>query len=116
VFQLAGMKSRAFRLSQIEVAKQRYYPADIPIKVTLNGMVLEGTVSDVIKSEAGMATLFDRKVNIGNIHPFSEVVARVMTQRQLTNLTDAAQFEREITQTLRYRADFLADKNLSQPQ
>lgn len=116
VFQKAGGGSRAFRIAQIQVAKRNYYPAELPLTVTVNGVTLEGKISDVIQSEAGMATLFDRKVNTGTIAPLAEVVARVMTQHQLTELAAATAFEREIVQAMKYRTDFLADKNLTQPQ
>jgi hypothetical protein len=116
VFQRAGRTSAAFRVAQIRVAKARYWPADDPVTVTVKGRTVSGTVRDVVRTEAGMATLFDRKVNRGTIAPFNDVVARVMTERNLLSLVDAARFEKEIVRPLRYRADFLADKTLGQPK
>jgi hypothetical protein len=115
VFQRAGMHSKAFRTAQIQVAKARYWPADDPVRVTIGEQTLTGKVSDVVKSEAGLATLFDRKVNRGNIAPFAEVLTSVMTARCLAAIPDAAPHEREIIAALKYRADFLADPTLSQP-
>jgi hypothetical protein len=115
VFQKAGRHSRAFRIAQIKIAKSRYWPANDPVSVTINGRVLTGNVSDIIKSEAGMATLFDRKVNRGNIAPFVDVVTKVMTERQLTELAAVPAYEKEIVAALKYRVDFLTDKSLSQP-
>jgi hypothetical protein len=115
VFQRAGRRSLAFRVAQVKTAKTQYWPANDPVQITLNGQALAGRVGDVIKSEAGMATLFDRKVNRGNIDPFAEALTKVMTQRKLSQIAQAAPYEREIVQALKYREDFLADKNLSQP-
>jgi len=115
VFQRAGANSQAFRAAQVLVARQQYYPADMPLSVTIGGRTISGKVADVIKSEAGMATLFDRKVNTGNIRALSGVVAQVMQERGLTKLEEAAAFERQIVRALKYRVDFLADKTLTQP-
>ncbi len=116
IWQKAGRRSEAFQVAQIKVAKSHYWPADDVVTVTLNGQMLTGKVSDVVKSEAGLTTLFDRKVNRGTIAPFADVLARVMTTHNLTNIADAAQYEREIIQACKYRIDFLADTTLSQPK
>jgi hypothetical protein len=115
VFQRNGRHSRAFRSSQIAIAKRIYWPADLPVTVTVNGAEITGVVSDVVKSEAGMATLFDRKVNRGNILPFPDVVAQVMTKHKLKTLAAAALYERDIIAQMKYRTDFLQDPTLSQP-
>lgn len=115
VFEKAGRRSRAFRLAQILTAKESYYPADDPITVTVAGQTITGKVSDVIRSEAGMATLFDRKVNRGNTDPFRETLARLMEERGITTFEEASSLEREIVKALKYREDFLADPSLSQP-
>jgi hypothetical protein len=116
VFQRAGLKSRAFRVAQVQVAKSHYYPADDTLNVTVNGQNYRGKISDAIRSEAGMATLFDRKVNTGSLSAVPDAVAQVMVAHKLTTLSDAAAFEREIISLLKYRTDFLADKTLTQPQ
>jgi hypothetical protein len=115
VFQRNGRHSKAFRVAQIAVAKRIYWPADLDVTVTVNGKDLTGKVSDVVKSEAGMATLFDRKVNRGNINPFADVVAQVMTAHKLKALPEAAAYERDIIAQMKYRTDFLANGTLSQP-
>jgi predicted NAD/FAD-binding protein len=99
----------------VQVARDRYWPADDPITVTVNGTTLTGKVADVVRSEAGLATLFDRKVNRGNIRPFEDVVGKLMAERVLTALADAAPYEREIVAAMKYRRDFLADTTLAQP-
>ncbi len=115
VFQRAGRHSMAFRAAQIEVAKAHYWPTDDTFTITVNGQMVTGRVSDVIASEAGIATLFDRKVNRGSIKPFEEVLAKVMTTHSLTQLKDAAAYEKEIVAALKYRTDYLQDATLSQP-
>jgi len=116
VFQKAGRRSTAFRVAQVKVAKTRYWPADDPFTVKLDGQTLTGRVADIIRSEAGMATLFDRKVNRGTIEPFAEVVERIMRQHGCRTLEEAARYEREIVAALKYRADFLQDPSLSKPE
>jgi hypothetical protein len=115
VFQRNGRHSKAFRSAQIAVAKSEYWPANLPLTITVNGNEITGKVADVVKSEAGLATLFDRKVNRGNILPFPDEVAKVMTAHKLKTLAEAAAYEREIIAQMKYRADFLQDPTLSQP-
>ena len=116
-FQAAGRSSRAFRVAQIGAAKRGYYPADDPITVTLpSGSTLTGRVGDILHSEAGMATAFDRKVNTGHAAPeVAAAVAAVMAAHGLTTLSDVALYEREVVIALKYRTDFLADQTLTQP-
>jgi len=117
VFQAAGRSSMAFRIAQIQTAKRGYYPAADPITVTLpGGATLTGRIGDVLRSEAGMATAFDRKVNTGHAAPeVAAAAASVMAAHSLTTLSDVAPYEREVITALKYRADFLADKTLTQP-
>lgn len=115
VFQKAGRTSRSFRIAQIHVAKENYWPEDDPITVSVNGQTISGKVSDVIKSEAGLATFFDRKVNRGSVNPMPDVVAKVMTAHKLSRLSDAQRYEKEIIAACKYRGDFLAESSLSQP-
>ncbi len=100
-----------FRLAQLAVARSRYYPAE-DVFVVGSASV---RVGDIIKSEAGMATLMDKKVNRGNIRDFADIGARIMAARGLTDPRDLAKYEREIIQAMKYRGDFLADTTLSQP-
>ncbi len=115
VFQRAGRRSQAFRVAQLQIAKLRYWPGDDPVRLLAGGQEHTGKVSDVIRSEAGLATLFDRKVNRGSIAPFPEVVARVMETHGLSSLAAAGAYEREIIAALKYREDFLANAELGQP-
>jgi hypothetical protein len=115
IFQRAGRHSTAFRVAQVQTAKSHYWPSDDPVKVTIGGNTLTGRVSDVVKSEVGLATLFDRKVNRGNIEPFTSVLTGVMTAHNLNSVAEAAAYEREIIAALKYRVDYLKDPTLSQP-
>ena len=115
VFQKAGKFSTSFRVAQIAVAKSTYWAGDDSVQITLDGANLLGKVSDVIKSEAGLATLFDRKVNRGTINPFPDVLLACMKTHKLKTIPEATKFEKEIVAQLKYRVDFLADKDLTQP-
>jgi hypothetical protein len=116
IWQRAGRRSAAFRVAQIKQAKASYWPVSDPITVTLaDGTKLTGTVGDVVKSEAGMATLLDRKINTGNIRPFSDSVAKIMTDNKLKTLADAAKYEKPIVAELTYRRSFLEEPSLAQP-
>jgi hypothetical protein len=117
VFQRAGRKSEAFRVAQIKTARANYWPAGDPVRITLpNGSTVSGVVSDFIKSEAGLATLLDRKVNVGNIRLLTEVAARTLLAHKGKKITDLARYEREIITAMKYRSDFLKDRTLSQPK
>jgi hypothetical protein len=116
VFQRAGRHSDAFRVAQIEEAHSSYWPADDPIKVTLaDGTVVTGKVDDVIHSEAGMATLLDRKINTGHLGGLNDAVGRALAAHHGHQVSDAAPYERDIVASMRYRANFLTDATLGQP-
>ena len=116
VFQHAGQVSDEFRAAQVAVAKSDYWPEDDLIHVNVNGQVLEGRVSDVIKSEAGLATLFDRKVNLGRIKELESILQKYAEDLKPTRIEDFAAIERQVITDLRYRHDYLADPTLSQPE
>lgn len=115
VFQAAGARSDTFRRMQIREAKQRFYPADDVVSIPAEGKALSCRVGDIIRSEAGMATLFDRKVNRGTLDPLPQVLARIMAEHNLSDPAGLAAFEREIISAMKYRVDFLADATLTQP-
>ena len=116
VFQRAGLKSPAFNAAQIRVAKSQYYPADDLVDIGVLGISLKGRVRDFIKSEAGMATLMDRKVNTGSFGPLVTTLQKLALEKGLAKFEDFAKHEREIVVALKYRKDYLADKSLSQPK
>ena len=115
VFQHAGQTSRAFRLAQIEVAKSQYYPASDVVTVVLSGSPVAVKVSDVMRSEAGLATLMDRKVNTGKIDPFASVLSAVASTYSCGSVADLAAHEKEIVLACKFRKDYTLDATLSQP-
>ena len=115
-FQRAGLKSPNFNAAQIRTAKSQYYPADDVVDIGLAGVSLTGRVRDFIKSEAGMATLMDRKVNTGGFGPLVQTLQQLAVEKKLRQFTDFAKFERDIVVALKYRKDYLEDKSLSQPK
>lgn len=115
-FQRAGLKSTAFNAAQIRTAKSQYYPADDTVDIGIPGISLVGKVKDFIKSEAGMATLMDRKVNTGSFGPLVTTLQKMALDKKLTKFADFAKYERDIVVALKYRKDYLDDKSLSQPK
>ena len=115
VFGHAGARSDAFMAAQIGAAKEMFYPDADMVTVKLGGQPQVVRVADLITSEAGMATLMDRKVNTGRLDPLATVLQRVADAHSVTALVDLVQYEAEIVQQLKYRRDYLADNTLSQP-
>lgn len=115
VFQRAGQKSLAYNAMQIRSAYEQYYPANDTWTVTRNGVTLSGKVSDIIKSEAGMATLMDRKVNTGRLDPLPQVLQQITNEFNVRSVDELARLERLVVMAMRYRKDYLADTSLSQP-
>ena len=74
-----------------------------------HGVFVHGTVL------SSTATLFDRKVNTGNITALSKVASQVASTHHCASLSEVASYEREIVNNLKYRADFTVDPTLSQP-
>lgn len=116
VFQRAGQLSDEFRSAQIAIAKADYWPEDDVLNVNVGGQILSGHVSDVIKSEAGLATLFDRKVNLGKIDLLTSTLEKYAADLKPTRIEDFAAIERQVIADMRYRHDYLADSTLSQPE
>ena len=88
---------------------------DPEYRAAVDTAVLTGKVSDIIKSEAGMATLMDRKVNRGNLGSINEAVAQIMQDNQLSKIAQVAAFEKTLMAAMKYRADYLTDPALTQP-
>lgn len=115
VFQRAGAQSRPFRIAQLRVAKDQYLPANDPIALTVNGMPVTGKIGDFIKSEAGLATLMDRKVNTGTTDPLTSVAQKFADQLKIQSIADLAPHEKEIVEAVQYRKNYLTDSSLTQP-
>lgn len=116
VFQRAGRVSPAFRESQITTALNMYYPANDPITVKVGSKTYTGSVNSVIKTEAGMATLMDRKVNTGSLGNLESAVAAIMASYKLSAIEQVAEFEQELVNAMRYRKSYLSDPNLTKPK
>lgn len=115
VFQRAGLKCREFRIAQLQSAFQDYYPAEDVVAFQAGGRTLSFKVRDIVRSEAGLATLMDRKVNTGTLDPLPFVLSLISAETGATTAADLQKYERDIVLALRYRRDYLADSTLTQP-
>ena len=115
VFGRAGGKSEGFRAAQVRAAKAIYWPSEDRVNVVLNGVPTPVRVGDLVTSEAGLATLFDRKVNTGHVDALGDAASRVAAAQGITTVEDLAKFEKPIVALARYRKDYLADPSLGQP-
>lgn len=115
VFGRAGKLSEGFCAAQIRAAKQIYWPSEDTVTVNLGGTPTAVRVGDLITSEAGLATLFDRKVNTGRVDALGEVASRVAAAQGITTIADLAKYEKTLVSLVRYRKDYLGDPALSQP-
>lgn len=115
VFQRAGRQSEGFRAAQVRAAKAIYWPSEDTVTVVLNGTPTPVRVGDLVTSEAGLATLFDRKVNTGKVDALGEAASRVAQAQGCATVADLAKYEKTLVSLVRYRKDYLSDPNLSQP-
>ena len=115
VFQRAGQRCDEFNACQIEAAKALYYPAEDDLQVQVGDKLLACKVKDVFHSEAGMATLLDRKVNTGKLDPLGDYLYDLVSQTGITDLKEAAKYEWALTKAMAYRQNYLELSALSQP-
>ena len=116
VFQRAGKYSNSFKIAQLKVAKSIYYPGLKKLYMNKGSEKIAVQIKDIIKSEAGMAVLLDRKIKRGNLGIFKQKLAQLVKNKGLSRFESAARYERELIQELIYRKNFLKDKKLSQPR
>lgn len=116
VFQRAGQLSPVFRACQLKIAKEMYYPENEMVTVKTATGTYNLKCTDLFKSEAGMATLMDRKVNTGTLGPIQEVANQVATELVIEDPMDLAMFEDILIRKLKFRRDFLIDTSLIQPR
>lgn len=116
VFQRAGQISTPFKVCQLAIAKESYYPSELEIKVMDGSKMMVGKVKDVFRTEAGIATLMDRKVNTGNLGDLNNRVAQVMNYYGFNTIAEAAKAEYQLIRMLKYREDYLKDPNLTKPR
>lgn len=115
LFQRAGRLSHAFRLAQIRVAYEMYFPADVRVNIVQSGLPISVRVGDIFKSEASLAILMDRLVNTGNLRPLDQVLQQAMRDYRLTNVDQLAQLENTLIAQMVYRKDYRQDATLSRP-
>lgn len=115
VFQRAGRKT-PYRAAQLRVAKQMYYPADEPIEINTPNGVLSGKLCDVIKSEAGLATFLDMKVNTGNVNPLADALEIIAREQNITDFKALAEYEHAVINCVWYRDNYCFCPELSQPK
>lgn len=116
-FVRAGRLSQAFRMAQIRVAVDRYYPADDLVTVTVAGLPQTAKIRDFIKTEAGMATLMDRKVNTGKFGDLVPICESLAADYGLSDIKELAKLEFQIVRAMKYRKDYMDQAyTLSKPR
>lgn len=117
VFVRAGRMSEAFRLAQIRVAVDQYYPGDDEVTLQIEGVAQRAKIKDIVLTEAGMATLMDRKVNTGKLGDFVAICERLAYLYGFTSAKDLAKVEYQLVRQMKYRKDYMApDYVLSKPR
>lgn len=116
VFQRAGRLSREFKVSQLMTAKELYHPASDTIRVRAGSRTWNVRVADVFRSEAGIATLMDRKVNTGKLGSLDAVASTLANRAMLDKPEDLALLEYDMIQAMKYRKDYLSDPSLTKPR
>lgn len=116
VFQRAGRVCPEFRVAQLRVAHRMYYPGMLPLILRFPNYSARGTVGDVIRSEAGLAILMDRKVHTGSLDALEVQIQQLIRKWGLVEVSEVADLEWEIVTALVHRRDFLADNSLSRPR
>jgi len=116
VFQRAGQISTPFRVCQLQIAKEAYYPANIPLSVKVGDRTFTGKVSDVFRTEAGLATLMDRKVNTGKLGDLEQRLAQLIEFYGFQSLREASLAEYQLVRMLRYREDYMEELSLTRPR
>jgi len=111
----AGRLSTGFQAAQVRTALALFWPGDKRVSWTAGGKTVTARLGDVFRSDAGMATLFDRAVNTGDIGSVMATVQSEATRLGARSATDLALREGELIQLLRYRQDFTLVAGLSKP-
>lgn len=115
VFVRAGRRSTAFQVAQLHGAALGYYPADDTVTVSLKGKKATVRVGDIVRSEAGLATLMDRKVHTGNLGPLAAVLSKCAESAGSTDPDKLAALESTIVKSMKHRRDFTQIVGLTQP-
>lgn len=116
-FVRAGKLSEAFKLAQIRVAMEQYYPAEDTVTVKINGTPQTGKIKEFITTEAGLATFMDRKVNTGKYGDLISILESMAFEYEINSIRDFAKLEYQITRAMIWRKDYTApDYALSKPR
>lgn len=116
VFQRAGLKSKSFRVAQLQAAKNQFYPGNDQLTLNLGGTDYSVKLCDVFRTEAGLATLMDRKVNTGKMAGLKDTIERVASQYGILQPSELPDIEYVVTRAMSYRQDYLLAANLSKPR
>jgi len=116
VFQRAGRVSREFRVAQLMAAKDLYHPSTDVMRVGVAGRDCSISVAQVFKSEAGIATLMDRKVNTGKLGSLDRIAGELAARARLERPEDLALLEYDLILAMKYRKDYLSDPSLTKPK
>jgi hypothetical protein len=115
VFQRAGERCDAYRLAQLKVAKEWYFPADDTVKFQVDGNAVSMRVGDIVRSEAGLATLMEQKVHKGSYPALGPTLTAVANEYRVLSPAQLVGLEAIVVQRMKDRMDFLQDPTLSQP-
>jgi hypothetical protein len=116
VFQHAGRVCRSFKVAQLQVAKDMFYPGDELLTLTVDGKKQSAKIKEIVRTEAGLATLMDRKVNTGKMGNFVSISQDICNRFDLEDIKELSAFEYDIVRMMTYREDYLADSSLSRPR
>ena len=115
VFVRAGRESGSFQAAQIAYAFKAFMPTNDTFSLRLAGKQVTVAYRDIFQSEAGKATLLDRKVNTGTLKAVENAVQALADKLKVKTIIELTKHERELVQAVTYRQGFLDDKTLSQP-
>jgi hypothetical protein len=115
VFQYDGLKSDVYRAMQLRAARDQFFPAEDEITINVGGRSMTGKVCDILRSEAALATLMDRKVNTGKLDPLVSILQQCAAANNATSFEELSHYEYEIVNALLYRHNYLVDNGLTQP-
>lgn len=105
-----------FRTAQLRVAKALYFPTEFDtVPINVGSEKQQVSVLDLFATEAGLATLMDRKVHLGTHDPLPTILANLGKEINAQSLEDYKKWEGEIIFRLKHRRDYQIDPNLSKP-
>ncbi|MBS1708208.1 MAG: hypothetical protein JSS65_05730 [Armatimonadetes bacterium] len=115
VFCRAGRLSEGYQAVQVKMALALFWPGEKSVGWTVANRNYSARLVDIFRSDAGMATLFDRSVNTGDLSPVLATVREAASRIGAKSAADLAAQESRLMQALRYRKDFTVVAGLSRP-